>query len=160
MLSLNVRMWFKWFKWFKVFKQQRFKSVGRLNTLNDLSVSNMLRSQFRGCVLNRLNDLGVARAATEIAGKSKTDLLFGGVGIFIQKRLGHHQHSRRAIAALSAAVLNKSFLDGMEFRADLQAFNRCNIRAVELAGKNQARVDRLAVEQNGARAAIAGTAPL
>src|SRR5262245_42580737 len=48
----------------------------------------------------------------------------------------------------------------MEFRADLQAFNRRNIRSVELARKNQARVDRLAVEQNGARAAIAGTAPL
>src|SRR5207249_9800778 len=64
--------------------------------------------------LNRLNDLGVTRAAAEIARERKPNLFLRGASVFVQKRLGHHQHARRAVAALRTAFVNECLLLRMQ----------------------------------------------
>ena len=92
-------------------------------------------AQDRRRVLHRLDDLGVAGAATEVAGNRIADVVFGWVGIFVEQRFRHHQHSWRAVTALGAAVLQECFLNRMKLGADFQPFNRdhvgdeCAVRA-------------------------------
>ena len=133
------------------------KSVG-LNDLNGLSLLNVFISYHRRRVLHRLDDLRVACATAEIAGECVTNFILGRILILVEQRLGHHQHSRRAVAALGAAVLNERLLNRVQLGADLQSLDGDDIGAVELAGKHQTGVDRLAVQKNRASAAVAGAA--
>src|SRR3990170_8565483 len=137
---------------------REFVSFNDWNDWNGWNLWNAFASQNRGGVLDRLDDLGVAGAAAEVTGQGKTNLFFARIGIFIEQRLRHHQHARGAVAALGAAVLQEGFLNRMELGADLEPFYGHDLRAIQFAGKHQAGIHRLAVQKNGAGAAVAGAA--
>src|SRR5437762_3034083 len=108
--------------------------------------------------LNRLNDLGVTRAAAEIARERKPNLFLRGVLVFVQKRLGHHQHARRAVAALRAAFLNECLLHGMQVGTNLQTLDGYDVRAVQLTRKDKTGVHRLTIQKHGTGTTVARSA--
>ena len=129
-----------------------------LNDLNGLNLLNVFISYHRRRILHRLDDLRVTCATAEIARECVTNFILGRVLILVEQRLGHHQHSRGAVTALGATVLDERFLNRVQLGADLQSLDGDDIRTVELAGKNQAGVDRFTVQKNRAGAAVAGAA--
>ena len=76
-----------------------------------------------------------------------------------QQRLGAHQHAGRADAALRRAHRHESALQERELAAGAgKAFDGAHDAAFALADGDDARAQRLAVEQHGAGAAVAGMA--
>src|SRR5205807_8527486 len=72
-----------------------------------------------------------------------------------QKRLGCHQHPRRAVAALRGAFLSERDLKGMERVRTGEAFDRRHFGVANERGKGQAREDRDAVNEDRAGTALA-----
>jgi hypothetical protein len=97
----------------------------------------------------------VADTPTEIAGKRFFDFGVCGMGIFIQKGPGGHDHSGSAKSALERRMVDKGLLQRIQ-RARLripQALNRYNGFAVAFDCENLAGIDSLAVHDDGAGAA-------
>ena len=76
----------------------------------------------------------------------------------IEESTGTHDHPGGAEPALDRAVVEKSLLERREpvFRGD--SFDGGNLPAFTLAGQNQTGVDRPAIKDNGAGAALADAA--
>ncbi len=109
-------------------------------------------------VLDRLDHFRVAGAAAQVAGKRIADLLHAGVGYFIEQRLGRQDHAGPAEAALQRRMLLERLLQRMQFIPGREPLDGQHLAAVGLTGQHQAGVDRLAVHEHGARAAIADVA--
>src|SRR5579883_818605 len=113
----------------------------------------------RGCahllasILNRLDDIDVARAAAEIARDRVAHFRFSGIGVLLQQRLAHQHHSRRAEAALQAMLLVEALLNGVQLAILLQTLDGLNLGAIDLRGQQRAGLGRNAVDQDGAGAA-------
>src|SRR5579883_2823760 len=85
-----------------------------------------------GGLLNRLDDLVVARTAAEVAHHPVFDLVLAGVRVRIQERLRCHDLAGRADAALEAAVLHKRLLQWVQPLAPRHTLDRRDLRAVGL----------------------------
>src|SRR5204863_10097165 len=70
--------------------------------------------ELAGCLLNRLDDVHVARAAAEIAADPRADLRLGRLGVLLQQPGGLHDHPRRAEPALEAVLVPERLLERME----------------------------------------------
>src|SRR5207249_8288747 len=92
-----------------------------------------------GRVLHGLHDIDVAGAAAEIPRNGLADLLLARVLVALEERAGGHQHAGRAETALQAVLLGETLLDGMQFAALLQAFDRGDLRAVGLHREHRTR---------------------
>ena len=99
-------------------------------------------------------DLGVVAAAAEVPGEGLLDLVEGRVRVLLEESGGGHQEAGRAEAALVAVLLDEGLLDGVELVPVRQAFDRLDRPAVGADGQIHAGVDRLAVEMDGAAAAL------
>lgn len=102
-----------------------------------------------------LLDLRVARAAAEVAGHGGVDLLARGMGIAVKQRLGRHDHSGRAVAALDGAGVDKRLLQRVRLVGGADALDGLDRAAVRLDGEHTARVDRAPVHDDRAGAAFA-----
>jgi hypothetical protein len=100
----------------------------------------------------------MARAAAEIPGDGLPNLELGGIRILLQQREGSHHHARGAEAALQTVLLEKPLLDGMECRTIRQTLDGLQVVTIRLDREHGAGLDRLAVEQDRARAAARGVA--
>src|SRR2546421_4418267 len=96
-----------------------------------------------------LVDRAIAGAPADVAGQSD---LHGIAGRFRPQREGGENHSGRADAALRAAELDEGLLQRMRAAEPL---NRRHPRRGHLRDGHEARIDRLAVDEHGARAAFA-----
>ncbi len=105
-------------------------------------------------------DLDVAGATTQVAGEPDADLLLGRRGVAAQQRGGRHDHSRGAEPTLHATLVEQGLLQRMQLVADHHAFDGRDRSVGCLGGEVRARVDRLAVDQHHARAALAVVAAL
>src|SRR6266851_609598 len=123
-----------------------------------LKRSTLRLAHFLGRILHGLDDIDVARAAAQVPGNGLADLLLARVLVALQERARGHQHAGGAEAALQAVLLGEALLDGMELARLLQALDRGDLRAVGLHREHGARLDRVAVEDHGARAAVRGVA--
>src|SRR6266536_3655134 len=94
-------------------------------------------------VLNRFDDVDVARAATQIARDTPSNLFLGRFGRGREQRLRAQQHARRAEAALQAVLLEETLLQRVQLTVLLQTFDRFNLAAVGLDGEQRARFDRV-----------------
>jgi len=101
-----------------------------------------------------IEDLAVAGAAAEVAAEGDADGLGVGGGAFGEQLGAGHQHAGDAVAALDGAVVDEGLLEGVEAVAGRQAFDRGDGSVVGLGGRDEARHDGLAVEPNGAGAAL------
>ncbi len=110
-----------------------------------------------------LDDLAVARAATEYAAQRLLDVGSAGALVAHQQVVGSHQHARRTDAALCRAVDQEGFLqvgEGVVGRvlAAGETLDGLDTAAGDLAHRDQAGTDLPAVEPHGAGAAISGVA--
>ena len=69
--------------------------------------------------------------------------------------MGGEDHAGSADAALGAAFFEETLLDGMEFFVSRQAFDGGDLRAFGLQGGDEAGVDEVAVDEDGAGSAVA-----
>lgn len=100
---------------------------------------------------NCLNDVLIASAAAQVSRNPPADFLIGWIGIFLQQAVRSHDHAWCAVSALETVLHAKRLLKRMERPIrGRHAFNRCDVRAVDLHRENSAALDRLAVEINGA----------
>src|SRR2546423_14772199 len=113
-----------------------------------------------GARLDRFDDLRVAGAAADVTGDGEADLLFARPRIRVEQRLRHHDHARRAEAALRAAVADEALLQRVQLAVLAEAFDRLQRRAMRLHREDEARAHRLAVQDDGAGAAVADVAAL
>src|SRR5205809_3493027 len=107
---------------------------------------------------DRLDDVVVAGAAAEIALKLVADgVVVEVVPLTVDDVDGRHDHARRAVAALQAVVLAKSFLHRMQRAVRFgQALNRGDVGAIELPSEHGAGLHRLAVDVDYASTALRG----
>ena len=103
---------------------------------------------------DRVDVVVVAGAAADVAGHRGARLFGGRVRRGVQQRLRAHQLARRAEAALRRIVGDERPLQ----RIVQQSFDGLNGAAVGPHAELAARIDRLAVEQDRARAALAAVA--
>ena len=112
-----------------------------------------------GGLMNRLGDVDVTGASAQVAFEAMRDVGIGGLGAGAQQAHRGHDHARRAVAALQGVALGKGFLNRMGWPAWLrQAFDAGDVRTVCLQGQHGAGLDRIAVKQDRAAAALAGVA--
>src|SRR6266545_895957 len=107
-----------------------------------------------GRVLDSLDDLDVARAAAQMADQCFADVVLARIRVLVQQRLGGEDETRRAESALHAAFLHERCLDLIENPAFGETFDRLDVLALRLHREIEARVDRLAVDQDRAGAAL------
>src|SRR5580704_74993 len=111
-----------------------------------------------GGVLYCLHDVLVASTAAQIPRDAPTNLLLAGIRVFAQQSIRRDQHARRAEPALQAMLFLEPLLQRMQLAILHQAFHGEQFAAIGLHGKHGARFDCLAVEKDGARAAMGGVA--
>ena len=104
---------------------------------------------------DRFDDVLVAGAAAQIAGKTFADVVVRGERIFSQQIGRRHQHARRAESALQGMMLVKRFLQRIHLPDAAEAFDRLDAAAVGLHREHQAGARAVAVDQHGAGAADA-----
>src|SRR3989442_4423089 len=109
-------------------------------------------------VLDRLDDVHVARAAAEVARDRLPDLELARVRVRRDERRRRHHHSRRAEAALDTVLLVEAFMHRVQLAILLEAFDGRNGGPVRLNREEGARLHGAAIEEHGARAAVRGVA--
>ncbi len=107
---------------------------------------------------DRLNDLGVAGTAAEVAGDGDPDIFFGGSRVLIEKSEGAHDHARGTETALDGPVIDKGLLKGVKPLLIGKAFNGNNLATSTLAGQDQTGIDGLPIEKDGTGPALADPA--
>src|SRR6266545_1026057 len=111
-----------------------------------------------GRPLDGLDDVHVARAAADVPLDGLADLRLARARIGVQQVLGHHQHPRRAVAALEGMIVAERLLERMQPSVVGEALDRLDRGAVRLDGQHHAALDRLAVVEDRAGATVAGVA--
>ena len=81
------------------------------------------------------------------------DLLLGGIRVLAEQADRRHHEPRRAVPALEGVVLVECLLHRVKRAVLGKPLDRRDLAPVGLDSEGGARLDRLAVEQNSARAA-------
>src|ERR671939_922110 len=110
------------------------------------------------CPLDRGHDVLVAGAAAQVPFDAVADLLLAGVGMALQQPVGRHDHAGRAEATLQAVLFPEPLLQRMQLAIAGQTFDGQDLGAIGLYGQDGAGLDRQAVHDHGARAALRGVA--
>src|SRR5229473_521179 len=108
--------------------------------------------------LHRLDDVHVARAAAEVALEALANLVIGRVRVLLEQVGRGHDHSRGAVAALEPVLVPECLLQWMELAVLGHALDRGDVSTLGLDGEHRAALDRLAVDQDRAGAALTGVA--
>src|ERR1041385_8592044 len=87
-------------------------------------------------VLDRLDDVDVAGAATEVPRDRLADVVLGRLGVLREERAAGHHHARRAEAALQAVLLPEALLDRVELVSLLEPLDGVDLAAVGLDGED------------------------
>ena len=109
-------------------------------------------------ILHRADDVLVSGAAAQVAFQAVPHRLVVRIGFLGEQVERLHDHAGRAEAALQRMVVAERFLDGVQLPVPGQAFDGEDVAAVGLHGEHRAGLDAVAVQVNGARAAVAGVA--
>ena len=117
-------------------------------------MSGWLLRHLPGCRFHGIDDLLIAGAAAKIPAHSLTDFLPCRLCVAPDEVRCREDHARRAEAALDGSILDKGFLQGMEFLPGRDAFDGGDTTAFELGCQHQARECALAVDKDGACAAF------
>src|SRR5438445_7657011 len=107
---------------------------------------------------HRGDDVLVTGAAAHRPLDPMPHLRLARVWIAIDQIVGGHDHAGRAEAALQAVLVPERLLHRMQLPVRGQTLDRDHGRAVGLNGEDRARLDSLAIDEDRARAALAGVA--
>jgi hypothetical protein len=80
--------------------------------------------------------------------------------MLVEQRLGGDEKSRRAVTALSGAEIGERLLQRVQLAVGGEALDGRHASTVTVDSENEARQDRLAIEEHGAGAAFAQLAPV
>jgi hypothetical protein len=105
---------------------------------------------------NRGDDVLVTGAATHRPLDPMPHLGLARVWIAIDQIVGGHDHAGRTESALQTVLVPERLLHGMQLPVGGQTLDRDHGRAVGLNGEDRARLDGLAIDEDRARAALAG----
>src|SRR5712691_3568656 len=83
---------------------------------------------------------------------------FAGIGVAIDQIVGGHDHAGRAEAALQTVLVPERLLQWMQLPVGGKTFDRHHGRPVGLNGEDRAGLDRLPIDEDRTRAALAGVA--
>src|SRR6266852_5242071 len=83
-----------------------------------------LRTDLGGRIEDRLYNFVIAGASAQVSRERIAHFGLGRFGIVIEQRLGRHQKSRRADAALEARMLEELALQRMQYAGGREAFDR------------------------------------
>ena len=89
--------------------------------------------------LNGVNDLLIARAATQVALNGARNLISGRIVVLVKKRLRCDEEPRRTEPALGTAVGRKAGLNGRQMSTVGKALDRDDVSTLNLAGQGEAR---------------------
>src|SRR4029078_20650 len=115
--------------------------------------------EFSGGLLDRLDDVHVAGAATEVAADALPDLGFVGLRVLAEQPCRLHDHPRRAEAALQAVLIPERLLERVERRLAGHPLDGLELATIRLAREHRAGLRALAIDVDGAGAAVARVAP-
>ena len=105
-------------------------------------------------VLDRLNHVIMADAATEVARKRLLELSAARMGVLIEKRNAGHDDARSAEAALIGGMVDESLLNGMEHTTlTRETFDGRDVLAFAVEREHLARRNRIAIYDDVAAAA-------
>src|SRR5205085_2579115 len=107
---------------------------------------------------DRLDHLRVAGAPAEVAGDRVANVVVGGPRILGDQCRGGHQHTGDAEPALRYAVPNEGVLQWRERAATRQPLDRRHGPPARLHRQHEAARHEVAIQMDGARAAVAGAA--
>ena len=108
----------------------------------------------RNGVLDRLDDVDVAGTAAQHAGHGRPDVFVRTFGV-LQEFVQGHQQARRAEPALQPVLFPEPVLNRVQTVAPGKSFDGQRPAAVGLHRQQEARFDRLAVQDHRTRAAAA-----
>src|SRR6187397_701162 len=86
--------------------------------------------EFSGGLLDRLDDVHVAGAATKVAADPLPDLGFVRVGVLGEEPSGLHDHPRRTEATLEAVLIPERLLERVEGRLAGHPLDRLELAAI------------------------------
>src|SRR6267142_3816435 len=104
--------------------------------------------------LDGLKNLEISGAPAQDAGKRRANLIASGARMPIQQGFCGDQNRGRTIAALGRTQISEGILERMQSSFQAEAFDGQDIPGVALNAKDQAGEHGLAVQKNGARAAL------
>jgi hypothetical protein len=90
-----------------------------------------------------------------MAGEGFLDLFIRGILVVFQKDFCRHDHPWGTKSALDRPIIYKGLLNRGQLTALRKAFDGEDITSIGLKGQHQTSIDGFAVDQNGARAAMA-----
>ena len=102
-----------------------------------------------------VDNLHISGAAADVVADGEGRLLTGGVGVYIQQRLGGDDHAGDAEAALHRAALGVGVDDAFALFRVADALDGQKLAAVDRADGDDAARDQLAVFDDGAGSALA-----
>ena len=105
-------------------------------------------------ILDRVHDVLITRAATEVPRNPLANLLFRRLRVVVEQIDGGRVHARRAVAALQSVLLPEAFLQWVQLIALGQAFDRHDFGAVRLDREDRAGFGASAVDEHRAGAAL------
>src|SRR6266850_2552443 len=104
--------------------------------------------------LDGLKNLEISGAPAQDAGERRANLIASGVRMLVQQGFRGDQNRGRAVSALRRAEIGEGILERMQSSFQAEAFDGQDIPGVALNAKDQAGEHGLAVQKNGARAAL------
>src|SRR4030095_1003783 len=111
-----------------------------------------------GGEMDRIDDLVVTGAAADVAGDRFFNIFRCGFGSAVEQGFHRYDISRRAVPALHRARIDKGLLHGNKRVAVGQPFDGYDFRAVGIGSHGDAGIDRLAIIDDRAGAALTGVA--
>src|SRR3954464_11913705 len=111
-----------------------------------------------GSPLDGGDDVLVARTAADRARDRRAYLLVGRLWVLVEQRSRRHRHPGRAEAALERVLLVEPLLDRVELPVSLERLDGADLVALAHRRECRARLERLAVHEDHACAAVRGVA--
>src|SRR5262249_13237677 len=105
-------------------------------------------------MLDRVDDVHVARAPAEVARDAPADLVLAGLRVLLEESVAGHEHARRAVSALETVLGHEAFLEGMKLAVLLEPLHRHDLPAIGLHREDRARLHGPAVQEDGPGGAV------
>ena len=106
-------------------------------------------------MLDGVEDAHVASAAAEVSVEPFVNLRQCRLRMFLKEVVSGEDHAGSADAALRSTFLEEAPLNGVKLFVDDEAFDGCDPGAIGLQDGDEAGVDQISVDQDGAGSALA-----
>jgi hypothetical protein len=136
-----------------------FLAANRLAHAVEIAGTHRLSPHRLGALPDRLDDILVTGASTQISLELGAYGFFVGIGMALHEiDCGEHHAGRTKTALQSVAVLERGLHRVQLAVSGGETFDGGYLRSIRLRGENRARLDRIAIDQDRAGTALTGVA--